>query len=417
MNRGKKIIVIGAGASGLMAAGRAAEKGADVLLLEKMKLPGRKIGISGKGRCNITNTASLNDFISHFGKNGCFLRQVFSRFFSDDLTSFFTFLGLDLVTERGGRIFPKCGKGVEVVKTLEKWVRNQGVSLLTSCSVTDLLLEEGYISHVVTEKTIYPCDAVILATGGASYPRTGSTGDGYDFAEKCGHTLTRLRPALIPIITKESPPSELNNLLLKNVKARLFVNGKKKLFLFGDIQFTQDGLSGPLILTMSEQIVQCIDNRKNVQLLIDIKPALTEQKLDNRLIRDFTKRHQEPLSQVLGGLLPRQIIPFCLEQTQIDGTVPAAKIQAKTRKSLTQWLKNVSFTVCGYGQLEHAIVTSGGVKLKEIEPESCKSKCIDNLYITGELLDLNGDTGGFNLQAAFSTGWVAGEAAATKLLD
>lgn len=407
------VVIAGAGAAGLLAAGRAAQKGAQVLLLEKMKLPGRKIGISGKGRCNLTNTASLQDFIHHFGKNGRFLHQPFSRFFSKELTELFTERNLPVQIERGGRVFPAEGKrGVDVVKTLELWVKELGVEIRSSTTLLDILVENNQISGVKTNKGIIGCSKLIMATGGATYPRTGSTGDGYRLLEQLGHTLIALRPALVPLLTTPRLPTTLNGLQLKNIKARLFINNKRKTEQFGELYFVDSALSGPVVLTMSLNAVDALKKSKDVSLLVDLKPALSDIQLDKRLQNDLIKRNKEPISSILRGLLPGPLVQFCLAQTHINPTVNGSDFSGKDRKKLVTWMKNIRFEISGYGSMDEAIVTAGGIKLKEIDPNTMQSKKVKGLYITGELLDLNGDTGGFNLQAAFSTGWIAGESAA-----
>jgi predicted Rossmann fold flavoprotein len=406
------VIVIGAGASGLLAAGRAAELGCKVLLLEKMKLPGRKIGISGKGRCNLTNTAPVQDFIGHFGKNGKFLHQAFSQFFRDELITLFNTQGLELITERGGRVFPACNKGVEVVKTLERWVKKNGVSLLTSSTVKDFIIKNGKVSHIQTDTKLYPCHSVILATGGASYPRTGSTGDGYAWLTQCGHTVTDILPSLIPLKVAQPLPKDLDGLLLKNCQVRLFINNKRKKPYFGDIQFDRTTLSGPIILTISDLVVQSLHASKNVRLLIDCKPALSEEQLTNRILRELDTPKILTVEALLTKLLPRTLAMYCIQELQLDSTMQAQNISAKQRKAIIHWLKNIPFDISGYEDIEKAIVTSGGVQLTEIDPTCCRSKLVENLFVTGELLDIHGDTGGYNLQAAFSTGWIAGQQAA-----
>lgn len=405
--------MVGAGAAGLMAAGSAAACGAEVLLLEKMKLPGRKLGISGKGRCNLTNSAELSDFISHFGKNGRFLRQIFSQFFSAELLQLLEQAGIATRLERGGRFFPANGKNaVDVVKSLERWVIKNGAVIKTSTTVTGIITQKGQVTGLKTSKGHLECHKVILATGGASYPATGSTGDGYLFLEKLGHTIIRLRPALVPLITEPKPALSLKGLNLKNVRARLFIGGKRKAEAFGELSFTQNGLAGPIILTMSCQAADAVFAGKNVKIVIDLKPALTEQQLDNRLIRDLQRRHREKIASILRGLMPRECVNPCLTGTEINPAALGGSITAKQRKRLGQWLKNQTCQITGCEKLERAIVTAGGVKLQEIDPKTMASRLVKGLYITGELLDLHGDTGGFNLQAAFSTGWVAGLAAA-----
>ncbi len=408
----KKIVVIGAGAAGLMAAGEAAECGAEVILLEKMKKSGRKICISGKGRCNITNSAPVSDFINHFGENGRFLRQPFSRFFAPELTSFFADKGLPVTLERGGRYFPTSGKAPDILKTFLRWLEKLAIDIRNNSAVTGISRNGKLLTIHISGKKNISCDAAILTTGGASYPATGSTGDGYALAEFLGHTVVPVRPALVPLEIQGGLHPQLAGLELRNVEVRLIVNGKQKEKQFGELHFIKTGISGPVILTLSGEAVDSLREGEKVELAIDLKPALNRQKLDARLIRDFEKRYKEPFAKVLRGILPAQLIPFCLEQTAIPATTEVGNIAKKERKRLLQWLKEVKLEISGHRPFKEAIVTAGGIQLKEINPRTMESKICPGLYLAGELLDLNGDTGGYNLQAAFSTGWLAGHSAA-----
>ncbi len=403
-----KTIVIGGGAAGLMAAGRAAECDAQVLLLEKMGQTGRKIGISGKGRCNMSNSAPLTEFISHFGRNGKFLRQCFDHFFNDDLVSFFEEKGLPLVTERGGRIFPRSGKALDVVKTLNRWLSRQNVTVKKESPVTSIVLQNNTVAGVICNGEKISCDTIILATGGKSYPRTGSTGDGYRLATESGHTLTALRPALVPLECRDKKIVQLAGLNLKNINVRLYIDGKRKGQEFGEVIFTESGISGPVVLTISGAVVDYLDRKKRVSLSIDLKPGLEDKQLANRLIRDLEKRGGEPVSSLLRGLIPYQLVDTCLESCGIPIDIDTRNFPAKMRKRLAAWLKDFRFDISGYCDFDEAIVTQGGVSLKEIEPMTMESKFVKGLFIVGELLDIEGDTGGYNLQAAFSTGWLAG---------
>ncbi|MBU0944211.1 MAG: NAD(P)/FAD-dependent oxidoreductase [Proteobacteria bacterium] len=410
--RRKTVVVIGGGAAGLMAAGQAAQCGARVILLEKMPRPGRKICISGKGRCNITNSAATADFINHFGKNGRFLRQAFSRFFAPELVNFLEENGLQVVLERGGRYFPASGKAPDILKTFLGWLTKLKVEIRTNSPVQELFMNGQQLLGVITAKEKIACDAVILATGGASYPGTGSTGDGYRLAESAGHSIIPIRPALVPLEITGGIGPGLAGLELRNVAVRLLINGKRSQQLFGEMHFIQTGVSGPVILTLSGAVVDGLGEGKNVVLAVDLKPALDEQKLDARLIRDFEKRHLEPFAQVLRGLLPAQLVPLCLEQTDIPAERLVSQVSKKERKKLLHWLKDLRMEVSGHRPFTEAIVTAGGVNLREVDPRTMESKLLPGLYLAGEVLDLNGDTGGYNLQAAFSTGWLAGRSAA-----
>jgi len=405
------VVIIGGGAAGLMAAGQAAIGGSRVIILEKMKRPGRKICISGKGRCNISNSAPVEEFIEHFGKNGRFLRQAFARFFAPELVTFFEENGLDVSLERGGRYFPTSGKAPDIVKVFLAWLRSLAVEIQENNPVKELIVDNNRITGIMTKRGTIGCDAVILATGGASYPATGSTGDGYKLAKALGHTIVPIRPALVPLEIEGGIHPALTGLELRNIEAQLFIDGKKKRQLFGELHFKKFGVSGPTILTLSGDAVDGLRAGKHVELLIDLKAALNRQKLDARLIRDFEKRYKEPFADVLRGLLPAKMVPLCLEQTNIPPNKLAGEISKKERKSLLNWLKGLRLEVKSYRSFKEAIVTAGGVNLKEVNPRTMESKIVSGLYLVGELLDLNGDTGGYNLQAAFSTGWLAGNSA------
>ncbi|MCD6430538.1 MAG: NAD(P)/FAD-dependent oxidoreductase [Deltaproteobacteria bacterium] len=407
-----RIIVVGGGAAGLMAAGAAAEAGARVLLLEKMKQPGRKLTITGKGRCNLTNSAEISDCIAHFGSNGRFLRQAFHRFFNHDLVDFFAENGLATVTERGGRIFPANGKAPEVVKVMRQWLKKCGATIRLSSPVEKLLLKDDLIIGVVATGEEFPSTAVILATGGASYPATGSTGDGYRLAESVGHNIIPPHPALVPLVCTATTFKKLAGLSLRNVAVRLFINNKKVSELFGELLFTEDGISGPTTLTLSGRAVEALENRDKVCISLDLKPALNEKKLEARLLRDFQTRGKESLSTLLRGLLPRELVTTCLELNSIDPQRQGHQVTAGERKCLRAWLKDFRLPITSHRPLAEAIITAGGIDSKEIDPKTMASRHLKNLFFAGELIDIQADTGGYNLQAAFSTGHLAGKAAA-----
>ena len=406
-----RTIIIGGGAAGLMAAGRAAQQGAEVILLEKMAQTGRKIGISGKGRCNLTNDAALEDFLPRFGRNGRFLRQCFQQFFTPELLAFFQDKNLPMVTERGGRVFPESGRALDVVRVLNSWLEAEGVTVRKSAAVSTILVKNGRVTGVVCNGATLACNQVILATGGKSYPRTGSTGDGYGLAQSLGHTIAPLRPALVPLISRDPQVHRMAGLELRNVQVRVYVDKKRQLQEFGELAFTGFGLTGPVILTLSGSIVEALDRGQKVLLSLDLKPALDDKKLDNRLIRDLASRAGEPIDSILRGLLPQQMVPICLECCALPAAVDTKNFPAATRKRLVQWLKDYRIEITGYRGYDEAIITAGGVSLKEIDPRTMESKLTKGLFIVGELLDLAADTGGYNLQAAFSTGWLAGSSA------
>jgi len=410
---GRQVIVVGGGAAGLMAAGQAAELGAETLLLEKMNRPGRKLRIAGKGRCNLTNVVPLSEFITHFGPNGRFLRQAFSRFFTSELVAFFEELGVRTVAERGGRVFPVSGQAQDVVDALVRWVGERGVTLRTRSPVERLLVEGGRVVGVqVSRGRVYRADAVIVATGGASYPATGSTGDGYRLAESVGHTIVPIRPALVPLETAGDIAPRLQGLSLRNVTVRVWVDGKKQAEAFGEMLFTHFGLSGPIILSLSRQVVDALRLAQRVILSIDLKPALDERKLDARLLRDLDAHGKQQFRTFLKGLLPRKLIPVCIDLTGIRPDKAGHQITAQERKRLRMWLKDFRLEVTGYRPFTEAIITAGGVDTREVNPRTMASRLVEGLYFAGEVLDVDADTGGYNLQAAFSTGWVAGRSAA-----
>jgi predicted Rossmann fold flavoprotein len=410
--KSRKVIVIGGGPAGLMAAGQAAEAGADTLLLEKMKRTGLKLCITGKGRCNITNIAETSDFIGHFGKTGSFLRQAFARFFNTDLMEFLDELGLELVTERGGRVFPASGKAPDVQKVLLQWNKRAKVRIKNSAPVNKLLIHDKRITGVVSEGKEIPCDAVILATGGASYPATGSTGEGYRLCETAGHTIIPVRQALVPLVTSGDVAKKMAGLNLRNVNVRMLINGRKKREEFGEVVFTEFGLTGPTILTLSGEAVDSLRRGQKVTCSIDLKPALDEKKLDARLQRDIASRGKEQINSLLRGLIAREMVPVCLDLTGIPGDHPVCNISAKERRRIRTWLKDFRLEVVAYRPFAEAIITAGGVDTREIDPRTMESRITKGLFIAGELLDIQADTGGYNLQAAFSTGWLAGKSAA-----
>jgi predicted Rossmann fold flavoprotein len=404
----------------LMAAGQAAEMGTETLLLEKMEHPGRKLRIAGKGRCNLTNVAPVSDFIAHFGPNGRFLRQAFHQFFNSDLVAFFEELGVHTVAERGGRVFPASGQAQDVVDALVRWVGDQGVTLRTHSPVERLLVEDERVAgaqvsrnQVSGEKPgFYSADAVIIATGGASYPATGSTGDGYRLAQAVGHTIVPIRPALVPLETAGDVAPRLQGLSLRNVTVRVWVNGKKQAEAFGEMLFTHFGVSGPIILSLSRQVVDALLMNQRVILSIDLKPALDEGKLDARLLRDLDAHGKQQFRTLLKELLPRKLIPVCIDLTGIPSDKMAHQITSEERGRLRAWLKDFRLEVTGHRPFTEAIITAGGVDVREVDPRTMASHLVKGLYFAGEVLDVDADTGGYNLQAAFSTGWVAGRSAA-----
>jgi predicted Rossmann fold flavoprotein len=412
------VIVIGAGAAGLIAAGRVAELGGRVLLLEKMERAGRKLLITGKGRCNITNDAPSSEFIKHINPNGRFLKHAFAVFFSKDIVNLLNNLGVETVVERGGRIFPASNKSDDVVKALLKYNTKNGVEIRCGYRVEKLLVTDASVHGVTVataDKTFdISCSHVILCTGGCSYPATGSTGDGYKLAGFHNHSIVQARPALVPIETKGDLAGRMQGLSLKNVKAAVWVNGKKGAEEFGEMLFTHFGLSGPIILTLSRSIVDEIRNKNIVEVVVDLKPALDENKLDDRLIRDLNENGKKFLENVFKLWLPSKMIPVFFQETGIDSKKQCHQITAKERRKIMLLMKNLRFMVSGYRGFKEAIITAGGINTQDIESRTMESKRIQNLYFAGEVIDLDADTGGYNLQIAYSTGWLAAQSCMGK---
>ena len=394
----------------MMAAGRAAELGARVLVLEKMPRAGLKLGITGKGRCNLTNLGDIQAFMESYSPDGRFLRNCFARFFNQDLMEFFEKKGVPLAVERGQRVFPRSNRALDVVSVLMAFMKEKGVTLIKEHPVKEVLVQSGRVEGVVSGLEIFKAPSVILACGGASYPRTGSTGDGYRLAQKAGHTIIPIRPFLIPLEVKETWVKDLQGVSLKNVSATVYVNGRKKDSEFGEMLFTHFGVSGPIILTLSGGVVDYLSQGK-VEVSLNLKPALTQDQLDGRLQRELKAHHLKGLSAVLKLLLPNKMVPVFLDLLNISGDKKGNQISAEERSRLRGLLSDLRLTITVPRPLEEAIVTAGGVSLKEVNPKTLESKIVPGLFLCGEVLDVQGKTGGYNLQAAFSTGWVAGESA------
>ena len=412
------VIVIGGGAAGMMAAGHAAELGSKVLLLEKMQYPGRKLGITGKGRCNITNTSPLAEFIQKIKPDGNFLNPAFSIFFSDELIKFMNNIGIKTAVERGNRVFPENENAVEVAKKMIFWCKRKSVRIKTKQKVDSLIIKDKNVVGVsVNEngiKTTYYSDKVILASGGASYPRTGSTGDGYQIAKSVGHTINDISPSLVPIEGAGSIASRLDGLELKNINATVFVDDKKVAEDFGEMLFRDSAITGPVILTLSRIIVPELKQKKKVEIFIDLKSALGEIKLENRLLREFEKQKNENYRTILNKLLPMKLIPICISQTRISKYRLGSEINTEERKRLLTWLKNFRIRIIGHRDFDEAIITAGGIDTNEIDQKTMASKFVKGLYFAGEIIDVDGPTGGYNLQIAFSTAWLAAEAVSIK---
>ena len=406
----KKIIVIGGGAAGIMAAIRAAENSAHVILLEKMPKVGRKLGITGKGRCNLTNSADVEAFVKNI-HNGKFLYSALSNFSAVYTVNFFESIGVKTKIERGGRIFPVSDDANEILDALIRKMAILGVEVRNNSAVTEILAENKKIVGVLVGDKIFECDAVILATGGLSYPATGSSGDGFKFAKQLGHTITEILPALVPLEVEDDIKT-LQGLSLKNVRVKLLADGKKVAEQFGEMIFTHFGVSGPIILTLSRQAAKLLAEKKFVELEINLKPALTPEQLDARILRDFDKFKGKIIKNSLHELLPSKMIPIVLDSAYLDENKRVDEVTLAERRRLIEILQALPLTITKTRPISEAIVTSGGISVKEVNPKTFESKIIKNLYIVGEVLDVDGFTGGYNLQAAWSMGNAAGKFAA-----
>lgn len=409
---GKKIAIIGGGVAGLLAAVTAADEGAKVLLFEKMPKVGLKMGITGKGRCNLTNSAPIMDFISKTPGNGKFLYSAYEAFSNEDLLQLLHQYGLSTKVERGGRVFPASDDAQEVRHLFMRLLREKRVDLHLNEPVSHIVVIDGEAKGVVTDKDRYDTDAVILCTGGASYPRTGSTGDGYRMAKEVGHKVTTIRPALIPLVCQESWCKELQGLSLKNVTLSLDGGGRRKAEAFGEMLFTHFGITGPIVLSLSDKASLWLSQEHEVKGSIDLKPALTQEVLDKRVLRDLEKHHLKQMAGSLQELMPHRMIDVVLKLAGIPRDLPVSELKKAQRVALVQTMKSMKLSITGTRPIEEAIVTAGGVSVKEVNPSTMESKKVKNLYLAGEVLDIHAFTGGYNLQAAFSTGHMAALSAA-----
>ncbi len=404
------VLIIGGGAAGLMAAGVASMAGKSVTILERNERPARKVMITGKGRCNVTNNCdSLDELISNVPVNGRFLYSAFSSFMPRDTMELFEDMGVPLKTERGNRVFPVSDKAVDIVDALTAFATDDGAQLINA-RVAELIIEDGCVKGVVTEEgeRIF-AEKVLVATGGKSYPVTGSTGDGYDFARQAGHTITELKPSLVSLVCHEGFCTDLQGLALRNVAIKVVDTAKKKEIYkdMGEMLFTHFGVSGPMVLSASSHMRNMEKGR--YEIYVDMKPALTPEQLDSRILRDFSENNNKNFINSLGGLLPRKLIPIVVKLSGIKPTEKVNQITKEQRTRLVSVLKEFKITVNDFSPIKDAIVTSGGVKVSEINPKTMESKLCKNLYFAGEVIDVDAYTGGFNLQIAFSTGHLAGE--------
>lgn len=402
------IVVVGGGAAGILAAYSAAQAGAKVILLEKMAFLGRKLSITGKGRCNITNVCDIKAMIENIPGNGKFLYSAFHAFSNQDMVQLLEENGVPTKVERGGRIFPVSDKAKDVVGALEKILRQAGVEIRTQQKVENLWFDNQELRGVITSNGKVEAHKVIIAAGGATYPGTGSSGDGAKLAKQAGHEIVPLRPALVPLESPESWLKDVQGLSLRNVTATVYEKGVKKGQEFGEMLFTHFGVSGPIILSLSRQI----QDFSQAELKINLKPALTEEVLDKRLQRDLDKYSRKQLQNALVDLLPASLIDVMIDLAFLDPHQFAHQVTREERHRLLEQLRGLSLEISGTRPLAEGIVTAGGVSVKEIHPKTMESKVLPGLYFAGEVMDVDGYTGGYNLQAAFSSGYVAGRAAA-----
>lgn len=406
----KSVVVIGGGAAGLMAAIRAAECGALVRLIEPNEKLGKKLNITGKGRCNVTNDTDLDGLMQNIPCNGRFLYSAFSQWMPSDTMAFFEAQGVPLKVERGNRVFPVSDSAFDISDALKKrlrhlkgeWIQDRAVEIATA---------DGTVTAVKGEKETYPCDAAILATGGVSYPLTGSTGDGYRMARELGHTIIEPKGSLVPLISPDEDCAAMQGLSLKNVELTAYNKKNKAVYReFGEMLFTHFGVSGPLVLSLSAHLRNW--DRESYRLSIDLKPALDEQKLETRILRDIAESPNKDFEKIVAGLVNRSMVPVMLKRLGIPGTLKANSVTKEQRRALVQLLKHFTVAVSGPRSVAEAIVTSGGVKVSEIEPQTMASKLVEGLYFAGEIIDVDAYTGGFNLQIAWATGHLAGQSAA-----
>ncbi len=412
----KTIVVIGAGPAGMMAAGHAADDNINVILIEKNQTIGKKLGITGKGRCNLTNIIDIDNLIQNVPVNGNFLYSAFYSFSNTDLIEFLNKIDLETKVERGGRVFPKSDKASDVIRAFNNYLKQKNVKILNS-EVKEVIVSGDEIKGVlINDEELIKADALIIATGGVSYPLTGSTGDGYKFARQLGHKIIALKPSLVPLVSDDNFIKELQGLSLKNVAISVCNSKGKKVYSdFGEMIFTHYGVSGPIILSASSHMKDI--KNQHYKLIIDLKPALNFDLLDKRIQKDFLKYTRKQYINALGDLLPKKLINIIISLSQISPNTPVHQITKTQRHQLIDLIKNFTITITSFRPIKEAIITSGGVDVNEINPATMESKKVKNLYFAGELLNVDAYTGGFNLQIAFSTGYMAGVNARKKILD
>jgi len=413
-------VIIGAGPAGLIAAVEAYNPNHSIILLEKMHKTGIKLRISGKGRCNITNEEGMQSFLNRFGKKGRFLKYSFSQFFNHDLLNYLNAMGVPTKLERGGRYFPQSDRATDIAEAFEKKLSDLNVPIAMKSHVTDLQrnAEGRFVINVKKgERNIKVlADQVCVTSGGLGYPATGSTGEGYSMAKAFGHTIVATAPSLVPVLTSGDIARRLQGISLRNISVSVWNEGKKVTEMFGEMMFTRKGVTGPIILTLSETLVAMLDSSKEVHIKIDLKPALDHKKLDQRLQRELSENSKQNFKKLLKSLLPLKMIDLFVDLLDVDPYKKLHQVTAEERKRLRLLLKEFPMQVIGHDSYDHAIVTSGGISLKEIDPTTMESKLESNLYFAGEVIDVNGETGGYNLTSSWSTGYLAGRSMRTKEL-
>ncbi len=410
------VIIIGGGPAGMLAAISAAEHGNNVTIIEKNSICGKKLLITGKGRCNITSSLPIEEFINNIPGNGKFLYSVFNNFSNKDIINLLKKHNLEVKNERGNRVFPVTDRSMDVLNALLEEIKQKNILIKTNTIVKDILTENKKVIGVRTEEETIYADKVVLATGGKSYPKTGSDGNGYEIAKRLGHTITPIRASLVPLVVKEKNECvALQGLSLKNVKITVKHTKNNKIIYndFGEMIFTHFGLSGPIILSSSAHILRVEDidevlKQNKIELLIDLKPALSEEKLNLRIINDFQKYKNKQFKNSLEDLLPKKIIPIIIQLSKISPEKHVNEITKQERQNLVKLLKNLKFTIKDFGSINDAIITSGGIDIKELNSKTMESKIIKGLFFAGEIIDVDAYTGGFNLQIAYSTGYTAG---------
>ena len=413
-------VIIGAGPAGLIAGVEAHNPDHSIVILEKMHKTGIKLRISGKGRCNITNEESMQSFLNRFGKKGRFLKYAFSQFFNHDLLKYINDLGVPTKLERGGRYFCESDRATDIAVAFEKKLSELNIPIAMKAHVTRIEKNDGdqYILQVKQgeHQTQVLADQVCVCSGGLGYPATGSTGEGYAMAQAFGHTIVDTAPSLVPVLTAGDIAKRVMGVSLRNISLSIWDEGKKVTEMFGEMMFTRKGVTGPIILTLSETLVTMLDSRKEVQIKIDLKPALDHKKLDQRLLRELSNNSKKNFRSLLKSLLPLKMIDLFVDLLEVDPEKKLHQVTGEERKRLRMLLKEFPMQVIGHDSYDHAIVTSGGISLKEIDPTTMESKLAENLYFAGEVIDVNGETGGYNLTSSWSTGYLAGRSMRNKNL-